>query len=142
MGTNYYHVTQVGKVCEHCGKGEREERRHIGKSSSGWCFSLRVYPEDGITELDDWEKLWALGGRIIDEYGDKIEVQTMRLIITQRHGREWARGWDLMGYADEADFHAKNHSERGPNNLLRHTRDRLCVGHGEGAWDLVMGDFS
>jgi hypothetical protein len=143
MGTNYYHITQVGNVCEHCGKGEREERRHIGKSSGGWCFALRVYPEDGITGLNDWKKEWAKGGEIVDEYGDDFNAETMRLIIAERHGRVCnERDWDLMGYTDEADFHAKNHSGRGPNNLPRHKRDRFCVGHGEGTWDLVVGEFS
>ena len=31
----------------------------------------------------------------------------------------------------------------GPNNLYRHTIDgSFCIGHGEGTWDLFVGDFS
>ncbi len=47
-----------------------------------------------------------------------------------------------MSYLGEADFHIKNQSFRGPNNLLRHKINRYCIGHGAGTWDLIVGEFS
>ena len=64
MGTNYY---LHRNVCAHCGRGD--EALHIGKSSAGWCFSLRVHPEEGIHDLPDWERE-LVGGKIQDEYGE------------------------------------------------------------------------
>ena len=32
---------------------------HIGKSSYGWHFSLCIYPELGINDLEDWKKLFS-----------------------------------------------------------------------------------
>ena len=66
----------------------------------------------------------------------------MLAIITER---SWKRkkfkadGW----YSSQADFHEKNHSEDGPNGLLRHKIDGThCIGHGEGTYDYTIGEFS
>lgn len=98
--------------CECCGRSF--EPLHIGKSSYGWCFSLHVMP--GIKTLDDWRNRWSMPGSYIrNEYGDLVSVADMELIITGR---------------------------RGPNGLLRHQIDGHCVGHGEGTWDYISGEFS
>ncbi len=55
MGTNYY--LHEKPDCECCGRPF--EALHIGKSSSGWCFSLHVMPEDMINTLDDWRSKWS-----------------------------------------------------------------------------------
>jgi hypothetical protein len=135
MGTNYYHHEKP--PCPTCGH-EGDEPRHIGKSSAGWCFSLHVHPEDGINNLADWKARWA-AGIIKDEYGDTITAEDMEHRITRR-GRP-TKGKPL-GYANWTDFHARNYSEPGPENLLRHQIDgRRCIGHGEGTWDLLVGEF-
>ncbi len=36
----------------------------------------------------------------------------------------------------------QNHAEPGPNNLARHSVGIGCDAHGEGTWDLIMGNFS
>lgn len=141
MGTNYY---LHSKPRPHCGRSD--DRRHIGKSSSGWCFSLRVYPEDNIHDLDDWRELLKTG-EIWDEYGDRVSIDDMLERIEKRaHPIAWDdKQWNrqLFGYHDETDFHRKNHSERGPNNLLRHYVDgRHCIKQGAGTWDCIVGDFS
>ncbi len=141
MGTNYYHHKGPLEF-----SGERINGRHIGKSSWGWCFSLRVYPEDGINDLDDWRELLKTG-EIWNEYGDKVPADDMLKIIAERkHPIGWDEhpwGGNLLGYEDEADFHRKNDSERGPNNLLRHKlMPRHCIKHGEGTWDCIVGEFS
>lgn len=128
MGTNYYLVRDVCPTCGHEG-----ERLHIGKSSAGWCFALRVYPERGIDSLEAWEREWEKAGTIVDEYGQALEPWEMRLVITLRTGdAEWT-----------PDRLAENHAIAGPAGLVRHKVDgTFCVGHGEGAWDLMAGEFS
>lgn len=64
MGTNYYFVEK----CECCGN---ETRLHMGKSSAGWVYVMRVWPEKGITDLHSWLAYMEdrLDGLIYDEYG-------------------------------------------------------------------------
>lgn len=133
MGTNYYHFeTEAGDPCERC--GHRKGKRHIGKSAGGWCFSLHVYPEDGIRDLDDWRDRWWKGGTICDEYGGRILPEEMDLIIR-------LRSWPEV--AHDREFLTRNYAIPGPNGLLRSKIDnRHCVGHGDGPWDLIVGEFS
>lgn len=130
MGTNYY-VT-VDNPCKYCGRGG--ENLHIGKSSIGWCFSLHVIPERGLNDLPDWEKFWR-GKIITNEYGEKINKKTMLDIITKRGQIDNYRQRD-------ASFHRDNHSEDGPNGLVRSRIGSNCIGHGKGTWDLISGEFS
>ena len=46
MGTNYYLHRPRTNECEHCGRADEAPPLHIGKSSSGWCFSLHVRRAD------------------------------------------------------------------------------------------------
>lgn len=126
MGTNFY-LKRVGK-----------EDLHIGKSSGGWCFALRVYPERGIRDLPDWCMAWSsFFSHIEDEYGQRWTPDAMLEIITKR---KWDRkvvpdgGWDK--------FHEDNYSEDGPNGLSRCKIGEYCIGHGSGTWDLYNRDFS
>lgn len=147
MGTNFYlESTPCANACEHCRRGD--ERLHIGKSSAGWCFSLHVGPWDDftfpVTDLASWEAEWSREGvRIVDEAGNVLTPDEMRRVVVERHGvaTEWdKRQWN--GYQNEAAFHRHNESERGPNNLLRHRLNHRCVGHGDGPYDLITGEFS
>lgn len=136
MGTNFYVESQP--PCPTC---RREyEQLHIGKSSAGWCFSLRVYPEKGINTLEDWRRIWS-GNTIRDEYGSPVSETEMLEIISQR---EWKRdSWESLakGYGSEYEFHRRNYSQRGPNGLLRHKLGSNCIGHGDGTYDLIEGEF-
>ena len=135
MGTNYY---LRENVCEAC---DRFDELHIGKSSAGWCFTLHVDSELGINDLPDWAERWSKSNcRIRDEYGKTLSQEDMLLVITARHWDNTKKWW--TGYADEADFHRQNHSENGPNGLLRHRLGQYCLKHGEGTWDCVPGEFS
>lgn len=141
MGTNYYWIKE-DTTCQHCGRRDPDEVRvHIGKSSGGWCFSLHVDPSIGVESLDDWIERFDTGF-IEDEYCDRLSVGEMMSVIVDRShpvafdDKEW--GW----YRDEAYFHIKNNSLRGPNNLLRHQIGQYCIGHGAGTWDLMVGEFS
>ena len=147
MGCNYYWIEEDTK-CPHCNRRDPEESRiHIGKSSAGWCFSLHVDPSMDINNLDDWLKLFAKPNSFIeDEYGDRVSIEEMIDKITKRscdypfNNERFVNRFS--NYQDEEDFHRKNHSERGPNNLLRHRIGKYCIGHGEGTWDLMVGIFS
>ena len=136
MGTNYY---LHRNTCPHCGRGD--EPYHIGKSSAGWCFSLHVDPEEGIQSLDDLKQAMSCDGVAIrNEYGEIITTDEMIAIITKRGPREVER--TPFGYSSWEEFHQHNSSEMGPNGMLRHRIDRYCVGHGDGTWDLLSGEFS
>ena len=135
MGTNYYLVEDV---CECCGKGE--QTKHIGKSSGGWNFGLHVDSE--VKNLDDWKKIFNHQFcSIVDEYGKTIGIEEMLEIIEKR---SWHTKQDKpFGYASWESFHQLNHSEEGESGLLRHQVDgHHCVGHGEGTYDYIAGEFS
>ena len=114
MGTNYY--LHQKPDCECCGRPF--EPLHIGKSSGGWCFTLHVMPEDNINTLDDWKFLWDQPGTYIrNEYGEKVTPEEMLKIITNRTWKgEFPRRHELDG--------------------------AHCIGHGEGHWDYILGEFS
>ena len=132
MGTNYY--LHEKPSCPTCDRDF--ESRHIGKSSAGWCFALHVIPEDGINDLPDWQRLWSLpGAKITNEYGDTVTPDDMLRAITQR-------GRGIGGEKATSRWYADNHAEPGPNGLARHRIGRRCLGHGEGTWDLILGEFS
>jgi hypothetical protein len=140
MGTNYYlHVN----CCPTCKRGK--EKLHIGKSSGGWCFSMQVLPNHDINTLSDWEMAWnAKGSTIVNEYNEFISPAQMLDIVTIRERpTDWENpSWWNGFYSSEQDFHRRNESERGPNGLLRHKIGPYCVGHGEGTWDYIPGEFS
>ena len=123
MGTNYYHITNEWPVPEHV------DRRHLGKSSAGWVFALRVYPEEDIRSLSDVVELIASNGRIEDEYGYEISLEEFLIIVIDRRMPD--------------DTPRPPHTERGPNNLLRFKLGvGGCIGHGTGTWDLINTEFS
>ena len=132
MGINFY---ARENYCEHCKRGDD---LHIGKSSGGWCFSLHVIPERGLNTLDDW-KTFLDGERkripVYDEYQRPITITELLDTIT---ARSWPKRPESYGF----DY-ASNHAVPGPNGLVRSRVDGShCVGHGEGTWDLITGEFS
>jgi hypothetical protein len=111
MGTNYY---LIGDTCPHCGRGE--DRKHIGKSSAGWCFALHV--DGDIKSLADWQSLWSKpGAKIEDEYGSGLTPELMLSYITER---SWKGA-------------APRHQPIDGHHV---------IGHGDGTYDLMVGDFS
>jgi len=135
MGTNYYAVKLESAPCESCGRYDVAERVHIGKSSVGWCFALHVIPEMGIHTLEDWKTFLRQPRiQIEDEYGAPWGLQEMLDRITKR-GRNQPGNWT------EQDYRANN-AEPGPENLARHKIGSHCVGHGDGTWDYIVGEFS
>ena len=126
MGTNYYWKDD--------GEKDLEEALHIGKSSAGWCFSLRVNPELGIETLEDWEYRWSRGS-IYDEYGAPVEPSDLLRNIVDRYGpglEDWT-----------PEMLKQNHAVLGPRGLVRHEIDGThCIKHGKDTYDLMRGEFS
>lgn len=91
MGTNYY--LEAKPACKECGRPH--ERRHIGKSSAGWVFSLRIYPE-GPRNLEDWIALfYEADAQIFDEYGTQLTPEAMiEKIAGRSHPKGLQRGTD------------------------------------------------
>ena len=134
MGTNYY--LEVPR-CPTCGSGED---LHIGKSSMGWVFALHVYPEEGIHDLSDWVEKWKTG-KIENEYGDGVPADEMERIITKRLREKLPKS--PHGYHSWHDFHRKNYSMPGPNNLIHFDPERIHnVKPGAETYDLHTGEFS
>lgn len=122
MGTNYYLQTR------------NELNLHIGKSSSGWVFSLRVHPSKGINNFADWLPLLIDPDHVIvNEYQDVITAAAMIEIITCRKRAEplpWTGSdWSM------------NNAVQGPNNLARHNDAYPQITHGEGTWDTCDYEF-
>lgn len=138
MGTNYY---MFDNVCEHCQKGLN--KRHIGKSSGGWCFALHVYPNEDINTLEAWKKILDKPDILIkDEYGDIIQKEELYVIIENRAGINDFKNIPF-NYDSWEQFHKQNYSKPGPNGLIRHKlHGGLCIGNGKGTYDYLTGNFS
>jgi hypothetical protein len=102
---------------------------------------LHVIPELGLTNLTEWFS-FLHRKKIRDEYGRSISFPEMESIINRR-------SWDRrpfkpdQWYKTEEEFLRLNGAEWGPNGLLRSKIDGVhCVGHGEGTWDYIQGEFS
>jgi hypothetical protein len=140
MGTNYY-LYERGDLINRLVQDEPTER-HIGKSSGGWCFALRVYPEEGINSLTDWYKRMKQHNNVIkDEYGSEWTIDEMIREITDRRWRK-REFQPTKRCPTEAMMLEFNQAVYGPNNLLRARIGEHCIGHGPGTWDLIVGDFS
>lgn len=133
MGTNYYFYSD-----KQCGECDREvEPVHIGKSSGGWCFALHVMPEEGINTWQDWLDMFEnyKNSYIKNEYGEVTKLSEFISTVTER---EWRGGADW-----NASQLSQNSAVPGPKGLVRHAIDGThCVGHGEGTYDYMVGEFS
>lgn len=148
MGTNYYLHQQTSLP-----EPDHEIVLHIGKGSTGWCFSLHVMPERGINDLQDWISLIEQRGSaavIKDEYGEELPLQELLNIITDRQRLVTVDDAFTQGkkdgfyqYADTVEQWLRhNRTVRGPNNLIRPALRDGTVWHGSGTWDCIVGEFS
>lgn len=51
-GPNYYWIGPETVKCECCGHEPERQHLHIGKSSGGWCFSLRTHKKPGAEDVE------------------------------------------------------------------------------------------
>ena len=136
MGTNYYIEFDV---CEKCGRAK--DSYHIGKSSAGWCFSLHVDSYAGVMNLGDMREKWK--GQIIKDENGSVHSEKGMLDIILNRGSDKPFESKPISYKSWDQFHSQNYSEFGPKNLLRHRIDNThCIGHGEGTYDYITGEFS
>jgi hypothetical protein len=136
MGTNYHAKITTKPACPTCGHTEIQDRLHIGKSSAGWCFSLHVIPEHGLTSWETWDAfLRRPDVMIVDEYDRSVTADDMTRIVSNR---KWYRDATLS-----PEWMANNNAIQGPNGLARHATGpgSNCIAHGEGTWDLIVGWF-
>ena len=124
MSTNYYVLPD--DPCPCCGR--QDAARHLGLSAYGWCFSLHIYPNEGLNTLEDWKKFLE-GKKIVNEYDSPVTLEEMLKIITERQGTR------------PLNYEELKWAVQGPKNLAR-CLPKNCAGYGEGTWDYVEGDFS
>lgn len=140
MGTNYY-LRLSGDMMHRLKDGEPEEELHIGKSSGGWVFSLRVHPEHNINTIRDWVRLFRKdNNRIFNEYGDEVTWEEMLDTIARRSWKK--RKFPDGRYSSEEQYAWDNHASLGPNGLLRHGWSDSRVRAGGGTWDYINYEFS
>lgn len=74
MGTNYYLRTKPCKIC-----GSVKKELHIGKSSCGWQFLFRAYPEENIFSYKQWlQEISDPNKEVVNEYGNIISIDEFR----------------------------------------------------------------
>ena len=140
MGTNYYVKKEPGLMGVLM--SQKTINLHIGKSSGGWCFSLRWYPERNLNSLRDWYRFLSRGRvTITDEYDSEISLHELLNIIANRKWRGRAGTFPNKHYESEEHFLRMNQAVIGPNNLLRH-QENSYTKHGHGTWDLINREFS
>lgn len=110
---------------------------HIGKSSSGWRFLLRVYPKQCIRYLFNWEDLFDnKDTKIVDEYGNEIsKVEMLKEIIHKDPSK------DLLGKTEIWEEGCRKYEVR--NGLMVHPLGNGVIENtDEETYDVCEGDFS
>lgn len=83
MGTNYY-IDRDPPCCPTCGK-PTSQVHHIGKSSAGWAFLFRGYPDEGLTSAKAWFE-FLKGKQIVDEYGIPHSLERFQQMVDGKRG--------------------------------------------------------
>jgi hypothetical protein len=135
MGTNFYIVTP---------NPDTEDVfhpmlvRHLGKSSVGWAYMLRVWPEDDLVDLDGWVAfLRRTGGRIYDEYRNEHTLEGWLSVVRER--------WFVRDELPDEAFLRSNHAElchhpEGGGRFLLFSEGFSDRSHGP-TWEAVDSDF-
>lgn len=111
MGINYY--VKVPSKCPTCGHKPYEEVIHVGKSSFGWTFLFRSYPDRLLTSKKAWEHyITRLGVVIYDEDGVEHPVEEFfKRVEARRHERAITRTPDYQ--RDPSAYHSYWQDEDG-----------------------------
>ena len=111
MGTNYYVRTPPscgGKCATHC----HGEEIHLGKSSAGWAFSFRAYPDPDpefgpepvtwpVKDFASWLRLLDLGP-VYDEYSREVTREELLERIECKRGGLNTSYPELRDFLDDA----------------------------------------
>lgn len=111
MGTNYYvRPAPCERPCIHC---QAPETIHLGKSSGGWAFMFRAYPEIGdtgrseigpvVSDFASWTALVHLG-TIETEYGEPLAIDDLLKMIEDDRGKRRSLGGGDFADADGNRF--------------------------------------
>lgn len=99
---------------------------HIGKSSGGWHFILAIYPDYGISNLEDWKKLFFDSSNYIEnEYGERVTPEEMMSIITERGDERLKDFNSLEEYEAEQLKHQNDFIKKFGNGKLYKTYDDM-----------------
>lgn len=92
MGTNYYAVT---KWCQHCNRGDK---LHLGKSSQGWKFLIRLWPEayKDFSSFTTWLKTNVQF--VEDDYGEQESVDSFLKFVETKQAEKLSMGEEVDGY--------------------------------------------
>lgn len=115
MGTNYYYL-------------DDEKELHIGKSSGGWVFAMKIHPKHNIKSYEDWKKIFNKGV-IIDEYETPLTTIKMIDIIENRT--------KYLGHTNKV---SDSYAETSPNGLHRTKIGPYCKEHFE-TWEIIEHEF-
>lgn len=116
-----------------------------GKPTHYSGFDAPYDPADFGRCFEDWQRLWWRETTLIlSSDGYYMSPGDIEAEITERgHPVAWGDPKKILpsGYKSWAHFHEVNHSEEGPNGILRRRIGGNCIGHGAGTWDLIVGEF-
>jgi hypothetical protein len=105
MGENYFLKSSACPTCSHSA-----EPLHIGKSSIGWKFLLRVYPEFDIYSFIDWNNYITVriavdSCVIVNEYDVVIKsVDFLELVHSKQKSKTHVGLQDEYIYSDPSGF--------------------------------------
>lgn len=147
MGTNYYVRSDDPDFEYPFGLTEQatDEGLHIGKSSMGWHFAMRVYPEQGIMSFTDMHYMVTIalinGAAIYDEYNQRQDFYWFfKWIREERKDNVTEDDLDRM----KAGRHVTSDVELDKKNgLLMHSvYDGFCIGrHFQYPISYMAGEF-
>tara|TARA_R110000803_G_C11716561_1_gene287626 strand:+ start:82 stop:465 length:384 start_codon:yes stop_codon:yes gene_type:complete len=110
MGTNYYVIDKAG------------DKKHFGKRSAGWDFTLHVYPDEGIRSLEDWLVLLSdKNVEVRDDSGRKIKLKLLLRIVLMGEGCAVAGSFGGSEYAVLNPFTQR--FQPPPDAVIRNTND-------------------
>ena len=144
MGTNFYFVTPNPEDVFSPVKA-----LHMGKSSAGWAFCVRTYPESGIHDLADWKRHIEAHpeGKIYDEYRELHTLdEWLRLVEMRYFFRESLPDAEFLARNDAYVVPAKPVSPDGPHAVKHRCFllfSRRLQGNPRGkTWECCSTDFS
>ncbi len=113
-------------------------RKHLGRSVSGWCFFLHIYPRDKVFTWGDMKlylnEVVDNGYKIVNTHGMVVTLDNFVEIVEERQR--------IYRPKRDPEWFKENFAKSGPNGLARHKVDGyLCVGNGDGPYDYMLSDF-
>lgn len=112
MGTNYYTFSEKkckhedivdGEICWNC-FDTGYERIHIGKSSAGWQFSFRAYPDLKLISFDSWID-FLIDKKIYNEYNEEVKLTDLVDTIIHKQNENFKSHTDYCRALKQGDYY-------------------------------------